>query len=464
MSFLDHLIKEAEERSAKYAMYREYYDGQHDAQITPRQRAYLELKPGQEFSANYMHIVVDSLANRLVVETVECDSQDDVMRWWKDSSMNSGQEGLMVMAIRDGDGFLMVDWDAERQQPRFIPHGAYDGRDGVQIHYSGDSLRPVAVTKRWWIEFGPGAGKYRRMNVYMPDKIHRLVAGRGTGDFGWADYTDDGLPAVLDWTDETGEPLGIPFFHFANRSNGQFYGISELEPGIPMQNALNKSIIDLLAAADASGFRMMVMLGDDAGQVKVSPGGFINSLKKPDEVEVSAIPGEPMRPLIEVVDSFVQRIGQVTNTPLSYFQTSGQMASEGTHQQHESRMLDKARMAARGFSDPYRAAVRMALKLDNTFGSGSHKEDQDIEIEWADFDVREEVEKINAKADALKKLVEAGASIEQAALVVGFSEQQASMLAKVDENAVEQARLEAMMLRSRMATNEAIPTEEVPGR
>jgi hypothetical protein len=442
--FLKWLAQEAQERTAKYRMYREYYDGEHDVQLTARQRKYLQVGSEQEFSANYIPIVVDGLANRLLVKEFDGDNEKLINEWWTMGNMDSHQHAVHVSAIRDGDSYLMVDWDPIEERPIFVPHIAYDGRGGVTVHYSDEQLAPIAATKRWWIEFGPMAGKMRRMNIYYPERIERYYASDNSGEWGWLPYTGDGYEAVLPWVNEkTGEPIGIPLIHFTNRSRGMRYGVSEMEPGIPMQNALNKAVVDLLAAADASGFRIMVMVGDDADGVQVSPGMFINSLKHASEVNVSAIPGEPMRPLIEVVDSFVQRIGQVTDTPLSYFQQSGQMASEGTHEKHEDRMLVKCRVSSVEFGASWVKAMNQAISTANAFSSMSVKPGA-LKAVWEDFDTRKTTEKLKEKAEIMQIMVMSGASIEQAALVAGFTDREAKMLAKIDMT-MDPMRVQALM-------------------
>jgi len=56
--------------------------------------------------------------------------------------------------------------------------------------------------------------------------------------------------------------LGVPVVHFRNNDQGYDYGASELSSVIPLQNALNKTIIDLLASADTSAFASGDVIAD----------------------------------------------------------------------------------------------------------------------------------------------------------------------------------------------------------
>lgn len=434
IAFLRHMDAEQQERFTKVRQYREYYEGEHETQLSTRMRKYLQVKADQEFSANYMPIVVDTPASRLIIEDLDAGSQsDEMMRWWKASGMDALQFDAHVAAIRDGDAYIMVDWDEETQMPRFTLQLADDGADGAHVVYSEETGRPEWATKRWAITRGDEAGRARYINVYWPDRVDKY---RSHNQFMEGDWT---LIGSEPWTDGL-EPLGLPLFHLANRKRGYKYGQSELEQAIPMQNALNKSVIDLLAAADTSAFRILTMIGNDPSGLEISPGSFIWIPNPPSEGAISFIPGEDLRPMIEVVNDFVQRIGQVSDTPLSYFQLSGQMASEGTHKQHESRLISKCRIMSVDFGNTWEKAFKFARKLYNVFGPGGMSEDQDVELVWRDFDVRAEVEKKKERMEIIKMAVESNAALEQAAKYAGDSDKVAKELAKIDLSYMEAVR------------------------
>jgi len=447
--FITHLTDEESARQESYRQYRDYYDGRQGVLLTDRQRKFLHVPVDKEFSANYMHIVVDSLVTRLRVNGFEAgDLTDTLNMWFRSMRINAVQGGIHTGAIRDGDAYGFVEWDASHRRPRLIPHLAYDGRDGVHAYYTPERVDPVLFSKRWTVE--AGAVGVRRMNLYYPDRLERYWCHVSAGDMYWLPGTGkDGsdLPAVSSYGH------GFPLVHFTNRARGFRYGMSELEPGIPMQDALNKSIIDMLAAADASGFRIMVMIGGDPTGIELAPGSWVYlSEQAPSEANVYQIPGEPLRPHIEVVDAFVQRIAQVTDTPLSYFQQSGQMASEGTHRQHEARMLAKSRSCATELGEQWEDIMRICIRMSNLYDGTKFDEDVEITTLWDDFDIRDREEKIKARAEAMKALVEATAGLRAAALAVGFSEEEANAFAEMEYMSLEQMNRVA-------ATQPAAPEE-----
>ncbi len=431
--FIQHLIDEDDNRQANYRLYRDYYDGQQGVILTRRQREYLHVPVDKSFAANYMHIVVDSLATRLTVTGFEAVGDKkltkELNRWMRLMRVSSVQNGIHTGAVRDGDSYGFLEWNVAKKRPVLIPHLAYDGRDGVHAYYNAESPEPVMFTKRWTVEAAAGGLPVgaRRLNVYYDDHVERYWSNASAGQYGWMPWSGVDAPHMSAYLH------GAPLVHFTNRARGFRYGLSELEPGIPMQDALNKAIVDLLASADASGFRIMVAVGFDPTGMAMAPGTWVAVPDQtPDEASVTAIPGEPLRPHIETIDNFVQRIGQVTDTPLSYFQQSGQMASEGTHRQHETRMIAKARSASVELGEQWEELLRLCIRMSNLYEGTRYDEDVEITTIWADFDIRNREEKMLLRAQALKAMGDAGVGIEAAALMVGFTEDEAKRMAEME--------------------------------
>ena len=66
----------------------------------------------------------------------------------------------------------------------------------------------------------------------------------------------------------------MPVFHFANNADVGCHGLSELAAAIPIQDGLNKSILDMLVAMEFSAFRQRWVAGievdndPDTGEAK----------------------------------------------------------------------------------------------------------------------------------------------------------------------------------------------------
>jgi len=389
LSFLQYLAEGDSGRQDAYTAYREYYDGDHDTQLTKRLRAFLQVKIGQEFNDNYCPIVVDALVERLTVTGFDAGETqgEQVWDWWTQNRMDGGQGVAHLSAVRDGDAYLIVEWDNEEKRPVFIPELAYDGSEGVKIHYSKERRDVVEfASKRWRVESGDDTGKMRRLNLYYPDRIEKYASHDDAFEGAWQPFEEPGQPWPIPW-------VGIvPVIHFKNREQGYHYGQSELKDVIPLQNALNKSIIDLLGAADITAFRTYWATGDDPSGLEISPGSWIYSLKPPGEVEFGVFSGEDLAPLIALKDTFVTEIARVSRTPLSYFQVTGAVSAEGTQKQQESGLVARAKNRQVSFGNAWEDAMILARRLWNEFGPGGMDEAQPISCQWQDPQTRNEKE------------------------------------------------------------------------
>ena len=383
-AYLEWLESQENERAAKYAQFRDYYAGEHLTQLTKRMRAFLELKTDQEFSLNFCPIVVDSLAEKLKVAKFECDPDADLLaEWWKLNRMDAQQAVVHLAGVRDGDTYVLVEWDNEKKRPRFTQENAYDGTQGLHVIYGDERhLEPVVAIKRWTITSGRNV-KTRRTNLYYADRIEKYT-DLGTGQ-AWQPFAEDGQSWPIPWTDSGGEggvPLGIPIVHFRNKDQGYSYGESELEDVVPMSNALNKTLIDLLAAADTTGFRNYWMTGGKPEGMSTAPGSWLYNTSP--EARIGNIDGADLTGLISLKDSVIFDIARLTRTPLSSFQITGQVAAAGTLKEQRSGLIAKARDRQTVFGNAWEDVMAFGRKLHNVFGPGGMNEEAEVSTVWAD--------------------------------------------------------------------------------
>ena len=446
MSFLQWLAEDEENRADRYKAYREYYDGDHDTQLTERQRKYLQIKIGEEFNDNYCPIVVDALAEKLSITGFDViDAQKNIIQEWLTAiRLDALQKIVHLSAVRDGDAYLIVGWDSDLDRPTFEHELAFDGHEGVKIHYSKEHRGQVEVaSKRWRAESGENAGYVRRLNLYFPNRIEKYVSDQRVFEGAWQPYMDEskGETSWPQWWTSTGaeggEPLGVPVKHWKNKDQGYNYGQSELKDVVSLQNALNKSVIDLLAAADTTAFRIFWMLGDDPSGLQIAPGSWIWSARPPSGDDAAAMgyfPGEDLSPLIKLKDAFALEIARVTRTPISYFQITGQRPAEGTLKQEETGLIAKAEDRQVTFGNAWEDALGMARKLYNVYGSGGMNEDEPIETMWADPVTRNEKELL----ETLRMKKELGVPIERIWLEMGYDD---ATIEKMKDSEDYQARL-----------------------
>jgi len=372
-SYIEYLAKEEEQRQANYVAYRNYYNGEQKTQITARMRKFLELDSDQEFCANYCALVVDALNERLHVTGFMSD--DDavdkaIAEILKANRFDALQVMLHLQGLIDGDAYVMVDWDAEKGMPTLTMQYAYTDSsvggtaDGVKMHYSDEEVgKALFASKRWLVTKGEGTGTTRYANLYYPDRVQKWKSE--TGEIDWNVYQE------LWWANpKTHEPLGIPLFHFPNRLGaiGNF-GESEMRRALPLQDLLNKTVIDLIGGMDNAGFPAAWLFGVNQEQIaslSIHPGGIIAISDSNARVEWHT--PQALSQLQAMAEYVSMEIARVTDTPVSRFQTTAQRGSAATLQQEERGLVQKAEHRQVIFGNAWEDALMFALKLMRTFG------------------------------------------------------------------------------------------------
>ena len=398
LSYLAWLEGQSNEQFSRYVKYREYYDGDQATCLTKRLRAFLNVDNDADFNLNACPIVVDSLAEKLKVEgfTTETDKKqpETFAEWWKHNRMD-GQQGVVhLAAVRDGDTYVLVEWDNEKGIPIFTQENAHDGYEGMHVIYSDERRRiPLLAVKRWTITSGMNV-LTRRTNIYYADRIEKY-SDMGTGQ-AWQPFYEEGSDVwPIPWTEdglESGVPLGLPVFHFRNKDQGASYGVSELDNVTPGQDALNKTVVDLLGAADTTGFQMLTATGvPETDKYTVGPGILLRSSS--ESASFGSIPPGDLAGLMALKDSWFADIAKITRTPTSFFQLTGAIAAAGTLKEQRSGLDAKAEDRQVTFGNAWEDVMAFARHIANVFGSAGMDEALLIVATWTDVEEPTDLER-----------------------------------------------------------------------
>jgi hypothetical protein len=413
---------------------REYYDGDHPVMLTQRQMEYLGPLVGGDafpFAHNLTRTIVDTLAERLSV--IGFDMGDDeaaapiaetVWQWWNECRFDSAEAEVHTAALRDGLTYVMVSYDNEQARPRLTWHKVYDGVSGIVAHRDSEDPTKIALATRYWWQTDYsilGYPKVERKTVYLPDRILKYKRGAT----GWVEVLDSGeTDWGLPWVDSLGAPLGVAVVEFANP------GGSEIAQIIGLQNAVNKSWLDLVAAADASGFPLLVLsypqgapvVADDdpntsADDLRFAPGRAL---------EVSGgtatrIDAANLTSMIDSIWALVAAIAGVTRTPQYYLRPQGgaDVPSGESLKQLESGLVGRALKRQNIFGQSWADVMQLALKVNETFGASLSFDESTLGIttKWQDAETRNDLSMAQV-AEAHKRL---GVPDEQVWMLLGYT-------------------------------------------
>lgn len=456
---------------------RNYHDGLQFVALTDRLQQFLNdtlaVTTSDMLCLNVCHTVVQAVTEKLLVRGFDTDEQvtdKPVASWaenvWQRNRMDVRQDDVHTPCIRDKEAFVIVDWDAERQIPRFTTRKRYvsnkiEGADGegckiIYLNNDPDQL-PLFAILRWHERFfDQGIERWRyRMTVYYPDSVEKY-ASMSAGEAGsWEPYTDSpDEPWPLPWVDTKGQPLGIAVKHFRNHGDDQ-----EARKAIPLQNAINKTLIDLLAAGDATAFRILIALGfepvDKNGDpLTIEPGTWIGTTRTKNEASVNAIEGADLGKILAVIDSLILKVAQVTDTPASRFIVTAQVASDKTQKAQEGPLSNKLRKRQARLGNGWEDCMHLGVRLHNTFGIGLPQLPEDVTFEtlWEPAESRDEA--VDLANGVVKQTL--GIPEEQIWAELGYSQDKIDQW-KVQKAADQQKAMEQMQATQPPAQNGHAP-------
>ncbi len=444
-------------RALGYKNLRKYDDGDHDlAFATESFRSSFGLL-FREFAENMCPAVVDSLNDRLELigfqsseaKTVTEDIPSDVpgiparkkvtiddpdgvaaKEIWDRNNLDAVATSVHRDSILMGDSYVIV-WPTDGRAEIFpqLPE---------QCATQMDANRKGVVSRGAKTWFDDDMDRWR-MNVYLPTMIEKWIAtGKGPNTYpssaeGWRAH------------EAVGNPWGIvPLFPFHNK-NIHGYGLSELKDVIPLQDALNKSVMDMLIAMEFASFKQRYIIGMDVeiDEVTGEPKdqttrnyGVDRLMAIPDtEAKVGQFDATDLTQFLKVQDKFWMSVSRVSGMPLHYvFITTGDFPSGEAMKAAEARFTKKIRDQQTLKGEDWERVLLFAMLVEDTL-----PEDLRLDAQWVAAAPRSESE----LADTAVKKKAIGVSRSQLLAEMGYDDEQIiRMLEESDADAASKAQAE----------------------
>jgi hypothetical protein len=449
IAYLKWIDQEDTSEAAFVRTCRDYAKGEHPTYLTDRQKEFVGLKAKDAdylYAHNMCQLVIDAVTERLNVEqfglveereiSADADPSAWASTWWEANRMDAGQDDVYGAALRDGKAYLIVDWDADELKPRWSMNEVFDGTSGVRYQSDPDTGAVLYAVKKWQVydPYNSENNGRTRMTLYFPDRVEKYIttkdSNQGIGGTRWESYTDaQGEPWPIPWLDRDGAPLGMPVFEFANPEG------SEIAQLLPIQDMLNKADLDLIAATDSSGFRILFVAGvppqigtsgEESG-LTLSPGRllrFTDSAAKLGAVE-AADPGA----MIASSKYWIETAAAITRTPQYLFHPQGAEQPSGESlKQQEIGLVFKCERRQQVWGNVWENVVELSRKLYNLYGGGAI-EDVPVSAEWQAAQLpTDPVAEETAMGLALKQYVDSGVPLITAARRLGWTEEEIKQL------------------------------------
>lgn len=440
---LEWAIADLKARRDGYARARAYYHGDHDLTFATEKFRNAFGTLFRTFADNLSAPVVDALADRLQLRGFTGDDRTEEFFRVNRLARRSGEVHLTAPML--GDAFVIV-WPNRMAEPRVYPQAP----ENVAVLYDEEDDPGLIVrAAKVWKSAPPGEKALWRAVLYYPDHLERLEADATKGANAeeipkpgrWRPRVDDITPGpdgivVNPW----GRP---PVFHFAHNAAIGQYGRSRLVDVIPIQNALNKSVADLLVAGEFLAFPQRHATGIEVARDPVTgeepaEGPFRAGADRlwwtaNKEASFGQFAAADLGQLVAVNESFRLEVARVSGTPLHYFNVSGDVPSGVALTVLEGRLTTTADDCVDSFGDVWQEV--------GTFGLGmTGPEPAELMALWESTATRDEDAEL-ARAEAKVRL---GVSRRQALRELGYTEDQLEQMD--EERQTEQAAMGAAML------------------
>jgi hypothetical protein len=446
-AWLSYLEKKLAAQQREIQIYEDYYDGRH-------RLAFATLKFRQSFgylfralADNWCEIVVDAPVERLFVEGFrfgkDKPANNDARDIWQANGLDSESVMAHTEAVKGGRSYVLVGDD---EYGTGYPSITVEHASQVVVeHAPGNRRIRLAALKKWRDD--PG---FEYATLYLPERIYKWVTKEPTR------YApSDG--AGKNWVPRAGEeswrnptaPL-VPMVPLYNNPTMLGDGRSDLMPAIPLQDAINKELADMLVASEFAAFQQRVITGlevesdkdpatgEDVPNRSMEQKAAVNriwALENAD-AKVFSLPASDLGNYTKAIELLLQHLAAQTRTPPHYL--LGQMVnvSGDALKAAETGLVAKVKRKQIDFSDSWEEAIRLALEL---HGGEQPEKPMNAETIWRDPEYRSEAEQV----DAAVKLRTLGVPLEALWERIGASPQQIQDWAKKLDLPERQASIDA---------------------
>jgi hypothetical protein len=380
-----------------------------------------------DFRFNFARTVVDSVLNRLEINNITAmteQANSKIGDIWQMNDLQIDADEIHRRALVYGDCYSIVWTDVNGNITV-----DYNSPLTTIMIYDDENPRTKKFAAKLWQTEDPNdyTKKIARLNMYYPDRIEKFQM---SGEI--ENVVSAGGFMLIDTVEN---PWGeVPVFHF--RTSKQ-YGRPEHIDAYGPQDAINKLIITHMNTVDYQGAPQRYALSGGGNSAEFedfdeeSTENSLGALKNgPGELwylkgvsKVGEFAPADHKVFTEPVRDFVRSMASITNTPLHYFEKTGNVPSGEGLRTAEAPLLKKVEDRQITFGSTWADMFRFILQIDN-------EAEPNVEIKWRAV---ESMDSLDAWEVAVKKRV-VGVSLEQVLIEMGYDVEIAQQIAAAEES------------------------------
>lgn len=380
-------------QAARARWYQDYYDN--EAGIialldTDERRTFKTFLA--ESGANWCELVVNAVAERLVVEGFRFGTEgasDAAWEIWQASAMDADHEMVQTDALVTGQSYVLV--QADEDSPAGVSITPESPMQVTVLYEPGNRRRARAGYKRFRDETETSPIEV----LILPDRIVT-----------WFPREDRTRPQIEP------NPAGVvTLVELTPQPRTLKPPRSELHAAISFQDRINTTIFNRMVATDYGAFRQIWATGIKVAKqvAKTGEGGEVTKVTRPFQVgadrlltnenpegRFGAFAEATLEGYLKSVEQDVNGLAAVTQTPPHYLLGTMVNLSADAIKAAEAGLVSKVRRRSLHLGEAWEQVMRLALQL----VGNSAAIDSAAEVIWADFETRS----LGQLVDALVKL------------------------------------------------------------
>lgn len=383
-------------RNPQIQLWENYYEGIHRLQFaTPRFRSTFG-NLFHEFADNWTELIVDASVERLHINGFrvgdEADEADiDAETIWRDNFLHADYRIAHTEAVKLGHAYVLVDGENkafETESPLItIEHPS----QAIVLHDPTNHRHRLAGLKEWVDEDGRICA-----TVYLPDRIYRYEAQeksvrqgqpglRASGLVTPTDYMNTPSAeanggADVEWVARQGVPFEaenklkvVPLIPLRNNPTLKMGGRSDIAVVIPIQDAVNKQIADMMIASEFAAFMQRWATGVEVpkdpqtgkpldSSAFLAAAGRVWASEHPD-AKFGQFEASDLKNYVHSIEMLIQHVAALTRTPPHYLLgQSGAFPSGDSLTATETGLVAKVEGKQTDFDPTWSEAQKLAFR------------------------------------------------------------------------------------------------------
>lgn len=377
----------------------------------------------EAFADNWCGVVVDAVEERLNVEGFRVgestESDKDAWRIWQANDMDGQSQLAHTDALVGGISYVIPWLSDDPSTPELCVANAHDAI--VECHPKMHRKRRAGL-RLYRDEYGHDCAE-----LFLPDEVHLFRTAQPMADLQAVDAANTA------WKSNGAtmpNPLGVvPVIPLPNRPRTRHsrHGLiaqSEIREIIPLQDAVNKLIADMLVGSEKQALpaRYAIGLEPDVDPVTNNPikpevdtGELL--INTSEKGQFGTFEAADLKNFTVAIDLMVQHIASLSRTPPHYLNSSADRLSGESIKAAETGLVAKSRRKMRFFGEGWEEAMRLAGKL---AGIDQLANATAAEVMWADPESRTEAQ----HTDSVMKQKDLGVPEEILWEKLGYSPQE----------------------------------------